>query len=93
MAPDTGMTKQGSGTGFAMKREPNDKRPHLEMRIVLDRDYRTGEEIKIVGWKKDKLTAQGNVQFSLKVSQPLPTSSQRMGQAAPAKINDDDIPF
>lgn len=93
MAPDAGMTKHGTGTGFAMKREPNDNRPHLEMRIALDRDYRSGEELKIVGWKKDKLTAQGNVQFSLKVSQPMQTNVQRMGQAAPAKISDEDIPF
>lgn len=82
-------SEPGHGTGFAMKRDPSDKRPNLEMRISLDRDYRRGDDLVIVGWKKDKLSASGNVMFSLKVSQPIKQASP----AAASTSGDDDIPF
>jgi hypothetical protein len=82
------QTKPGTGTAFAMKRPEGDKRPVLEVKVVLDRDYRKGEELKLVAWKKDKPTSNGNVQFSVKVSEPMPGGPQQSGRSM-----GDDIPF
>lgn len=84
------QAKPGTGTGFAQKRPEGDKRPQLEMRVVLDRDYRAGEEVRIAGWKKEKLTSTGNVQFSLKISEPMP---QGGGKGGSVRRPEDDIPF
>jgi hypothetical protein len=81
--------KPGTGTGFAMKREAGDKRPNIELRLKLDRDYRAGDEIKVAGWKKDKLTSTGNVQFSLKIDSGEHQSAGGGGSSR----RDDDIPF
>lgn len=86
------QAKPGTGTGFAMKRAEGDKKPQLEMKIVVDRDIREGEEIRIVGWKKDKLTSTGNVQFSLKLDDP--SRSKAGASSGGGRRNpDDDIPF
>lgn len=87
------QAKPGTGTGFAMKRGENDKKPHLEMKIVVDRDIREGEEIRIVGWKKDKLTSTGNVQFSLKLDDPNRAKPAGASAGSSRRNPDDDIPF
>ncbi len=86
------QARPGTGTGFAMKRAEGDKKPHLEMKIVVDRDIRAGDEIRIVGWKKDKLTSTGNVQFSLKLDDPN-RKPAGASEGAGRRNPDDDIPF
>lgn len=82
--------RPGQGTLFQADKK-SDNGPDVEGYLVLHRDVRAGERIRLAGWRKD--TRDGKKMLSLKASDERARGEVQQQRRDPQRPLDDDIPF
>ncbi|CAB4127610.1 hypothetical protein UFOVP95_36 [uncultured Caudovirales phage] len=79
--------KDGSGVLFFNEDKRNEKAPDYKGKLILDRDYTKGSEVKISGWRKK--TPKNHL-----VSLAVDNYSANADKQWPKPVHDDEsIPF
>lgn len=80
--------------GFLGKNKYKKKENHPDVKayLTLDRDYRAGEKVEFVGWKRQK---GEHTYLGLKISAPfVPKGGAQAGVGqGPEPMRNDDLPF
>jgi hypothetical protein len=82
------VTPPGKGSLAPVKQKRSEKSPDFDGKLVLDRDYKAGETVRLAGWKK-------SFQWGDVVNLSINTYAARNTTQYPAPVerNDEDVPF
>lgn len=82
---------EGRGVLFPEKNKKHEKAPDMKGELILSRDYKKGEKVKLAAW--NKATKMGTLVSIAEDNWKPNVARQEKKYDYPREVNDSDIPF